>query len=83
MIFQYLPSKKKKGRKVRKFRQHEELADEDLDLIREAQGVDLEKERMRKEREEREKRECGVIFLGGYNVSYIYIPLMLNPCFPP
>ena len=50
-------SKKKKGRKVRKFRQHEELADEDLDLIREAQGVDLEKERMRKEREERENRK--------------------------
>ena len=49
--------KKKKGRKIRKFRQHEELADEDLDLIREAQGVDLEKERMRREREERENRK--------------------------
>jgi transcription elongation factor SPT6 len=49
--------KKKKTRKIRKFRQHEELADEDLDLIREAQGVDLEKERMRKEREERENRK--------------------------
>jgi len=49
--------KKKKARKIRKFRQHEELADEDLDLIREAQGVDLEKERMRKERLERENRK--------------------------
>jgi len=49
--------KKKKARKIRKFRQHEELADEDLDIIREAQGVDLEKERMRKERLERENRK--------------------------
>mmetsp|Transcript_3991 Transcript_3991/g.10444 ORF Transcript_3991/g.10444 Transcript_3991/m.10444 type:complete len:1955 (-) Transcript_3991:295-6159(-) len=50
-------SRKKKARKIRKFRQHEELADEDLDLIREAQGVDLEKEQMRKERQERENRK--------------------------
>ena len=52
-----LGSKKKKARKIRKFRQHEELADEDLDLIREAQGIDLEKEQMRKERQERENRK--------------------------
>ena len=50
-------SKNKKARKIRKFRQHEELADEDLDLIREAQGVDLEKERMHKQRQDREDRK--------------------------
>mmetsp|Transcript_41845 Transcript_41845/g.47684 ORF Transcript_41845/g.47684 Transcript_41845/m.47684 type:complete len:1947 (-) Transcript_41845:342-6182(-) len=50
-------SRKKKARKIRKFRQHEELADEDLDLIREAQGVDIEKERMHRERKEREERK--------------------------
>ena len=50
-------SKLKKGRKFRKFRQHEELADEDLDLIREAQGIDLEKDRLLEEREERDQRK--------------------------
>ncbi|KAL3925612.1 MAG: hypothetical protein SGILL_000286 [Bacillariaceae sp.] len=50
-------NKKKKARKFRKFRQHEVLADEDLDLIREAQGVDVEAERLRQEEEERRQKK--------------------------
>jgi transcription elongation factor SPT6 len=50
-------NKKKKARKFRKFRQHEVLADEDLDLIREAQGVDVEAERLRREEEERRQKK--------------------------